>query len=129
MFGTRTWENRAKIKTFIYDIRKYTDKQVTIVGLGDRHGADPLVKKYALEFGYQYQEVNPPHTPCNLYSLMSEHFYDKPYHAKNVYLQNKIFATVVDSCIVFDDTGGRDKNITRLVNQLNKQGKKVVTIH
>ena len=30
--------------------------------MGDKQGADSYVKKYALELGYVYQEMNPPHT-------------------------------------------------------------------
>lgn len=126
--GTRTWENRTAIKTFISKLKHHTNQSVVVVGLGDKCGVDPLVKKYALEFGYQYLEANLAHTPHNLYSLMSEHFYDKPFHAKNIYLRNKVFANFVDSCVLFDDQSGHNRNLVNLIGQLNKQGKRVITI-
>jgi hypothetical protein len=88
--GSKTFENKAKIKMFIFKLKEQTDSQITIVGMGDKDGADKYIKKYALEFGYEYREMNPPHTPKSLYSLMSEAYYNKPYSSKNFFLRNQI---------------------------------------
>ena len=117
-----------KIKTFIHKLKSQTNETITIVGLGDKNGADKHVKKYALELGYDYREMNPAHTPKNLYSLMTEAYYDKPYQAKNFHQQVKIFASVVESCVVFDDTNQQDKKIINVIKQLNKTKKKAVII-
>ena len=127
--GTRTWGNRSLIKTFIFKLRSQTTRPIVIVGLGDKHGADPLIKKFALEFDYPYQEVNAPHTVRNLYSLMPEAFYDKPYSPKNFYLRNKVFATYVDSCVVFDDCNGTDVGMTRVISLMDKLKKQVVIVN
>jgi hypothetical protein len=126
--GSKTYENKIKIKTFIHKLKSQTDQPITIVSLGDKHGADKHVRKYALELGYEYREMNPAHTPKNLYSLMTEAYYDKPYQAKNFHQQVKIFASVVESCVVFDDTDLKDKKVTNLIKQLNKAGKKAVIL-
>jgi len=127
--GTRTWENRTKIKTFIFKLKEHTTRPIVIVSLGEKNGADRYAKKYALELGYGYEEVNAPHTPRNLYSVMSESFHDKPYSPKNFYLRNKVFASIVESCVVFDDKVGTDSNLSRIITQLNRAHKKVVTIN
>ena len=57
--GSKTFENKAKIKMFIFKLKEQTDSHITIVGMGDRDGADKYIKKYALEFGYDYKEMNP----------------------------------------------------------------------
>jgi hypothetical protein len=96
------------------------------VGLGDKDGADKYVKKFALEFGLEYKETNLPHTPQNLYSLLSENFYNKPYSPKNFPMRNKIFVNYVDKCVIFDDTNGRDKKLGLLMKSINSSRKKVV---
>lgn len=126
--GSKTYENKMKIKTFIHRLKSQTNETITIVSLGDKNGADKHVKKYALELGYDYREMNPAHTPKNLYSLMTEAYYDKPYQAKNFHQQVKIFASVVESCVVFDDTNQQDKKIINVIKQLNKTKKKAVII-
>jgi hypothetical protein len=98
------------------------------VSLGDKHGADKYVKKYALEFGYEYREMNPAHTTKNLYSLMTESYYDKPYHAKNFHQQTKIFSQYVHKCVIFDDTNNTDKKVVNVLKQLTKIRKKAVII-
>lgn len=126
--GSKTYENKIKIKNFIHKLKSQTTEQITIISLGDKNGADKHVKKYALELGYEYREMNPAHTPKNLYSLMTEAYYDKPYQAKNFHQQVKIFTSVVESCVVFDDTDLKDKKVTNLIKQLNKAGKKAVIL-
>ena len=126
--GSKTFENKIKIKNFIHKIRENFDGEITIVGLGDQHGADRYVKKYALELGYDYKELNPPHTNQNLYSLMSESFYNKPYSHKNMFTNAKIFCSYIDKCVVFDDSGTTDKKVNSLIKQLTKARKKAIIL-
>lgn len=126
--GSKTFENKIKIKNFIFRLREQTDKEIVIVGLGEKNGADKYVKRYALELGYQYQEANLPHTTANLYSMMGESYHGKPFAPKNFHVRNKIFASYVDNCVVFDDTNGVDKVVSSVISQLNKARKKVVLI-
>ncbi len=109
-------------------MKERTNDPIEIVGLGDKNGADKHIKKYALELGYEYREMNPAHTPKNLYSLMTEAYYDKPYMAKNFHQQTKIYSQYVDNCIIFDDTNGQDKKVQSVLKQLVKSNKRVVII-
>ena len=126
--GTKTYENKIKIKNFIHKLRENFKGDITIVGLGDQNGADKYVKKYALELGYDYKEMNPPHTNKNLYSLMSESFYEKPYSNKNFFMSSKIFCSYVNKCVVFDDSNTTDKKVNNLIKQLTKVKKKTIIL-
>lgn len=126
--GSKTYENKIKIKSLIHKLKEQTTDQIVIVGLGDKDGADKHVKKFALEFGYEYQEMNPAHTPKSLYSLMTEAYYNKPYHPKNFHQQVKIFGQYIHKCIVFDDTNTQDKKVLNLIKQLTKLKKQAVIV-
>ena len=126
--GTKTFENKVKIKEFIFRVKSQTDRPIVIVGLGDYAGADRHIKKYALEFGYKYEEFNLPHTPKNLYSIMAESFYDKPFNVKNIHVRNKIYSNYIDSCVIFDDSGLKDKKINAINRELKRAKKRCIVI-
>lgn len=128
LIGTRTFEDKRKIKEFIFKLKEYKDKDLTIVGMGDLFGADKHIKKYALELGFDYKELNAPHTTKNLYSLMSESFYEKPYSNKGMFLRNKIYCQYVEKCVIFDDSGLKDKKVTSIIKELGRFKKKAVII-
>ena len=126
--GSKLYENKLKIKEFLFNLRKHIPENFTIVGLGERNGADKHVKKYALELGYRYEEHNLPHTPKNLYSVMQESFYNKEYAHKNIFLRDKIFASAVDMCIIFDNSNPLDIKCQNVLKEINKKKRKVVVI-
>ena len=127
--GTNTFENKTKIKNMIFKIKQEMNEEVLIVGIGDRHGADKHIRKFALEFGCQYKEANLPHTAPTLYSMMAEAFYNKPYHVRNFFLRNQTYARYIDRLLVFDDTHGTDKKIINLIKAANKAKKRVVVVN
>jgi hypothetical protein len=126
--GSRTYENKLKIKEFVYDLRNRTDQDITIVSLGDLQGADKHIKKFALDFGYGYSEYNPPHTPKTLYSALPEAFYNRPYTNKNIFVRDKIYASSVDMCVVFDNGNPLDKKSINIMKEFKKQNRKVILI-
>jgi len=126
--GTKTFENKNKIKEFLFKLKNQTDQTVTIVGLGDLTGADRHIKKYALEFGYHYEEMNLPHTIKNLYSLMTESFYGREFNVKNIHTRNKIYSKYVESCIIFDDSKMVDKKINAILKELTRSKKRCIVI-
>lgn len=126
LVGSRTFENKRKIKEFISSLR--TIDNLEIVGLGDKFGADQHIKKYALELGLNYKEMNPAHTVKNLYSLMSEAYYNKPYNPKNFHQQIKIYSQYINSCVLFDDSNFTDKKIKNVFLQLNRMKKRTIIL-
>jgi predicted Rossmann fold nucleotide-binding protein DprA/Smf involved in DNA uptake len=54
--GSRKYENRRKIKEFIFKLKQERGTDTIIVSGGCKQGADFYAKKYALELGLQYEE-------------------------------------------------------------------------
>ncbi len=122
--GSKLYENKLKIKEFIFNLRKQFDGEITIVSLGDLHGADKYAKRYALEFGYVYREMNAPHTNKNLYSVMPDSWYNKQYSNRHMFLRNSIYADYVDMSVVF----GSDKKTNSIITRMGKLNKKIVVL-
>ena len=85
--GSRRYENKKKIKDFIFKLKQEHGTDTTIVSGGCKDGADRYAKKYALELGLQYEEYPPFHEVHNMYCTISESRYSKPYSVKNFLLE------------------------------------------
>jgi hypothetical protein len=127
MIGSRHYEKPRKIRdTITNSKRKFGDELIIISG-GAKDEADRYIKKYAIEFGVTYKEFNPAHTPRNLYSAMSEDYYNKPYHVSQFHHRNMLLAKDCDVMIAFAE--GDVTNGTKSAIQAAKRlGKKVVII-
>ena len=125
--GSRYYENVRKIKDALFQLKQKFGNELTILSGGDQYGTDKFVKKYALEFGMNYQEYNPAHTPKNLYSAMSDNYYDKPYHVSQFHHRNTLLAKACDVMMLFIPTGHDTKATNNMVGIIKKQ-KKPVTI-
>ena len=90
--GSRKYENRKKIKEFIFKLKKDKGNDTIIVSGGCKQGADYYDKKYTLELGLQYEEYPPAHQAHNLYCPLHERNYGKPYSVKNFFSRNKQIA-------------------------------------
>ena len=95
---------------------------------GDSNGAEKYVKKYALELGCNYVEVNPAHTQKNLYSYMRKDWYGKEYSVKHFHTRNKILAKSIDKLIAFVAEGDNATSTASVVKYALKFNKKVVVI-
>lgn len=126
--GSVTYENKIKIKEFIFKLKQQYGTDFQIIGLGDKNGADKYIKKYALELGCNYGEMNPPHTNRNLYSLLAENFYDKPFSPKYISIRDKIFANTIDIAIIFDNNTNMEVKIKNVYNTLKRANKKTVVM-
>jgi hypothetical protein len=126
--GSVTYENKIKIKEFIFNLTQRYGSNFQIISLGDRQGADKYIKKYALELGCAYGEMNPPHTNKNLYSLLNEGFYSKPFSPKYISIRDKIYASTIDIAVIFNNNPTMEIKIKNIVNSLNKANKKTVVI-
>ena len=68
--GSRRYENKKKIKDFVFKLKEQYGTDTIIVSGGCKTGADKYAKKYALELGLQYEEYPPFHDVHNLYCTM-----------------------------------------------------------
>ena len=129
IIGSRTYENTRKVKNLLTELRmKFGDDLVVISG-GAKQGADKFARKYALEFGMRYREFNPAHTTKNLYSAMSDDYYEKPYHVSQFHHRNMLIARDCDYMIALVPKGTKTNGTESAVKQAVKLNKKVVIIN
>ena len=126
--GSRQYENKRKVKEMIFRLKQTFGDDLTIVGGGCLDGADRYAKKYALELGCNYVEVNPAHTPKNLYSYMREEWYNKPFSVRNFHIRNKILASIVDRLVAFIPRGHRSDSTDSTLKYAEKFDKKCIII-
>ena len=93
--GSRTYENKRKIREMIYMLKQKFDDELTIISGGAKDGADKYARKYALELDCKYIEFNPAHTQRNLYSALHNAYYGKPYNVKFFFQRNKMMIEYV----------------------------------
>ena len=121
--GSRDYQNIRKIKDTLFQLKqKFGDKLIIISG-GAKHGADKFTRKYALEFGMRYREFNPAHTTKNLYSAMSDDYYEKPYHVSQFHHRNMLIARDCDVMMAFigqDDSSNGSMSAIKQAKKLNK---------
>ena len=126
--GSRRYENKKKIKDFVFKLKQqYGDKTIVVSG-GCKQGADRYAKKYALELGLQYAEYPPFHDVHNLYCTMPESRYGKPYSVKNFHARNKIIAGTSDVVVAFIPEDGLSDGTFSTLKYAKKLNKKRIII-
>ena len=126
--GSREYENRRKIKDFIFKLKEQYGEDTTIISGGCKDGADKYAKKYALELGLQYEEYPPIHFSHNLYCPLGEHNYGKPYRVSNYFKRNKQIAIYSDYVVGFISEGHTSNGTNSTLNYAEKFNKKTIII-
>ena len=126
--GSRRYENKRKIKEFIFKLKNQYGDNTIIVSGGCKTGADKYAKKYALELGLQYEEYPPFHDVHNSYCTMPESRYGKPYSIKNFHARNKIIAGTSDFIVAFISEGVQSDGTFSTLNYAKKFDKKRIII-
>ena len=128
--GSRKYENKRKIKDFVFELKnKYGSDGVTIVSGGCKSGADRYAKKYALEFEIPYEEYPPFHDVHNLYCVLPEACYGKPYNTKYFFARNKQIAKACEYVVGFIPKGMKSAGTESTLKYAHKFEKKVLIIH
>ena len=127
--GSRKYENRQKIKEFIFKLKNDKGTNTVIVSGGCPRGADYYAKKYALELGLQYEEYPPIHQAHNLYCPLHERNYGKPYSVRNFFARNKQIAIHSEYVVAFIPRGVESKGSMSTINYAKKFGKKTLVIN
>ena len=128
VIGSRRYENKKKIKDFIFKIKQEFGEQTTIISGGAKDGADRYAKKYALELGLQYEEYPPFHEVHNLYCSLPESRYDKPFSMRNFFVRNKIISSVCDFIVAFIPEGVEANGTKSVLEYAKKLKKKRIII-
>ena len=126
--GSRKYENRKKIKEFIFKLKTDKGADTIIVSGGCKTGADRYAKKYALELGLQYQEFPPFHETWNIYCPKDKKDYGRPYSVKNFFARNKIIAAYSDYIVAFIPRGVESPGSMSTIGYAKKFGKKHLVI-
>ena len=128
LIGSRRYENKKKIKDFVFKLKQqYGDKTIVVSG-GCKQGADKYAKKYTLELGLQYEEYPPFHEVHNLYCVLPESRYNKDFSMRNFFVRNKIIASVSDFIVAFIPNGVEAKGTISTLEYAKKLDKKRVII-
>ena len=128
IIGSRRYENKKKIKDFIFKLKEQYGSDTIIVSGGCKTGADKYAKKYALELGLQYEEYPPFHEVHNLYCVLPESRYNKDFSMRNFFVRNKIIASVSDFIVAFIPNGVEAKGTISTLEYAKKLDKKRVII-
>tara|TARA_Y100000593_G_scaffold87195_1_gene167266 strand:- start:4230 stop:4631 length:402 start_codon:yes stop_codon:yes gene_type:complete len=128
IIGSRRYENKKKIKDFIFKLKNEYGINTTIVSGGCKDGADRYAKKYALELGLRYEEYPPFHEVHNLYCTMPESRYGKPYSVRNYFARNKIIAGTSDFIVGFVPENITANGTMNTIEYAKKLGKKYIII-
>ena len=126
--GSRRYENKRKIKEFIFKLKNQYGEKTIIVSGGCKTGADKYAKKYALELGLQYEEYPPFHEVHNLYCTMQSSRYGKPFNMKNFFARNKIIAGTSDFIAAFIPEGVEANGTKNVLEYAKKFDKKRIII-
>jgi len=126
--GSRRYENKKKIKDFIFKLKQDYGESTKVISGGCKEGADRYAKKYALELGLQYEEYPPFHEVHNLYCTMPSSRYGRPYSIKNFFARNKIIAGTSDFVVGFIPEGVESKGTLNTLKYAEKFDKKIIII-
>ena len=127
LIGSREYENIRKIKNTLFQLKQKFKDSLIIISGGATNGADKYARKYALEFGIKYKEFNPAHTTKNLYSAMSDNYYEKTYHVSQFHHRNILIARDCDVMMAFIPKGDTANGSLSAIKNAKKL-KKPVTI-
>lgn len=128
IIGSRNYANIRKIKDILFQLKQKFGKELVIISGGCKDGADKFTRKYALEFGIKYKEFNPAHTTKNLYSAMSENYYNKIYHVSQFHHRNMLIAKDCDVVIAFIPKDEECKGSISTIKSAKKLNKPVTII-
>ena len=128
LVGSRHYQNIRKVKDTLFQLKQKFAGDLIIISGGAKDGADKFARKYALEFGIKYKEFNPAHTTKNLYSAMSEDYYEKPYHVSQFHHRNMLIARDCDVMIAFIANGDTANGSMSAIKNAKKMNKPVTIV-
>ncbi len=128
VIGNTNWQNRRKVQETLQMLKKKFSEELIVVGAGGNEGANSMVRKYALEFGIQYEEYNPSFSGYNIYSAMPESYYGKPYHFSQLHHRMKLIAERCDYMMIMTNETQLDPVLQTAWTKTKKLNKPVVIL-
>ena len=128
VLGNTNWQNRRKVQKTLTELKDRFGDAVTVLGAGGKEGANSMIRKYALEFGLNYQEYNPSFSGYNLYSAMPKSYYGKQYHFSQLHHRMKLLAQNCDYMIIMTNEETLDPVLKTAYNNTKKLNKPIVLL-
>jgi hypothetical protein len=128
VIGNTGWQNKRKIQETLQMLKRKFGEELIVVGAGGNEGANSMVRKFALEFGLQYEEYNPSFSGYNMYSAMPESYYGKPYHFSQLHHRMKLIAERCDYMMILTNELQLDPVLQTAWTKSKKLNKPVVIL-
>jgi hypothetical protein len=126
--GNTNWQNKRKVQETLQMLKRKFAEELIVVGAGGNEGANSMVRKYALEFGIDYEEYNPSFSGYNMYSAMPESYYGKPYHFSQLHHRMKLIAERCDYMMILTNELQLDPVLQTAWTKSKKLNKPVVIL-
>lgn len=129
LIGSPSFNNQTTIFNIFKKIKGKYGPYAEILSGGTNTGAEYLVKKIALELGFQYKEYNPSYTGMKIYSAMPREYYGKGYHFSHLTDRYKHLVNECAYIIVFLEKGiNLPPELKYAIQYAQKNKKKLVII-
>ena len=127
--GSRKYDDKSKIKNFVFRLKEKFGDGVEIISGGQKYGADGHAKKFALEFDMKYIEFPPEHYPYNQHCILERFNYSKEYKVSNYFKRNRQIVEYSDYIVAFIPQGIDSAGTMNTINHAKKLEKKFVIIN
>ena len=127
--GSRKYENKIKIKEFIFKCKEQFGDKLEIVSGGCKYGADKFAKQSTVELDLKYVEFPPAHFSHNQYCIREAYNYGKPYAVWHYFERNKEIAEYSDIIVAFIQKGVKSRGTMNTIHYAEKFNKKVIIIN
>ena len=128
VIGNTGWQNKRKVQETLQGLRRKFPEDLVVIGAGGAEGANSMIRKYALEFGLQYEEYNPSFSGYNLYSAMPETYYGKKYHFSQLHHRMKLISEQCNYMIIMTNETQLDPVLKTAYTATKKLNKPVVIL-
>ena len=128
VIGNKEWQNKRKIQQVLTELKQKFKQDLILIGAGGSEGANYMIRKFALEFGIQYEEYNASYTGYNLYSALPEAYYGKKYHFSQLLDRMRILAENCDYLMILNNETNMNPQLQTAYNKVKKLNKPVVVL-
>ena len=128
VIGNKEWQNKRKIQQVLTELKQKFKQDLILIGAGGSEGANYMIRKFALEFGIQYEEYNASYTGYNLYSALPEAYYGKKYHFSQLLHRMRLLAENCDYLMILNTETNMNPQLQTAYNKVKKLNKPVVVL-
>ena len=128
VIGNKEWQNKRKIQQVLTELKQKFKQDLILIGAGGSEGANYMIRKFALEFGIQYEEYNASYTGYNLYSALPEAYYGKKYHFSQLLHRMRLLAENCDYLMILNSETNMNPQLQTAYNKVKKLNKPVVVL-